>query len=105
MTGGDVAPLGRDGVTEMHKLFDWATTSKKGVTTICRRSRCIFCASRLGVDGEISEEMRNALNAFLYRTGESSTNFMVVFASNQPEQLDWAVQDRVDEIVEFTLPD
>lgn len=31
LTGGDVAPLGRDGVTEMHKLFDWASTSRRGL--------------------------------------------------------------------------
>ena len=24
LTGGDIAPLGRDAVTEMHKVFDWA---------------------------------------------------------------------------------
>ena len=30
MTGGDVAPMGRDGVTAMHKVFDWANTSRKG---------------------------------------------------------------------------
>ncbi|CAM9983182.1 unnamed protein product, partial [Choristocarpus tenellus] len=27
MTGGDIAPLGRDAVTEMHKLFDWSQVS------------------------------------------------------------------------------
>lgn len=32
MTGGDVAPMGRDGVTAMHKVFDWASTSRKGET-------------------------------------------------------------------------
>jgi hypothetical protein len=26
-----VAPLGRDAVTEIHKVFDWAETSKKGL--------------------------------------------------------------------------
>jgi len=52
----------------------------------------------------ISEDMRNSLNAFLYRTGEASKKFMVILASNQPEQLDWAINDRVDEIVEFGLP-
>ena len=31
MTGGDVAPLGKDAVTEIHKLFDWAGTTNKGV--------------------------------------------------------------------------
>ncbi|KAG2466327.1 ATAD3 protein, partial [Polypterus senegalus] len=60
MTGGDVAPMGRDGVTAMHKVFDWANTSKRG--------------------------------------------FMLVLASNQPEQFDWAINDRVDEIVNFALP-
>ncbi len=30
LTGGDVAPMGRDGVTAVHKLFDWAETSRKG---------------------------------------------------------------------------
>lgn len=30
MTGGDVAPMGRTGVTAMHKVFDWAGTSRKG---------------------------------------------------------------------------
>ena len=31
MTGGDVAPMGRDGVTAIHRVFDWARTSNKGV--------------------------------------------------------------------------
>ena len=35
MTGGDVAPMGRDGVTAMHKVFDWAQTSRKGIFPIC----------------------------------------------------------------------
>ena len=30
MTGGDVAPMGREGVTAMHKVFDWATTTRRG---------------------------------------------------------------------------
>jgi ATPase family AAA domain-containing protein 3A/B len=29
---------------------------------------------------------------------------MLVVASNQPEQFDWAVNDRMDELVEFELP-
>jgi len=29
---------------------------------------------------------------------------MLVVASNQPEQFDWAVNDRIDEMVEFALP-
>ena len=30
MTGGDVAPMGKEGVTAMHKVFDWAQTSRRG---------------------------------------------------------------------------
>lgn len=29
---------------------------------------------------------------------------MLVLASNQPEQFDWAINDRIDEIVNFALP-
>ena len=31
VTGGDVAPMGREGVTAVHKLFDWASSSNRGV--------------------------------------------------------------------------
>lgn len=30
--------------------------------------------------------------------------FMLVLASNQPDQFDWAINDRLDEMVEFDLP-
>ena len=30
MTGGDVAPMGREGVSAIHKLFDWSHTSRRG---------------------------------------------------------------------------
>lgn len=29
---------------------------------------------------------------------------MLVYASNTPEEFDWAINDRIDEIVEFKLP-
>eukprot|EP00622_Pseudochattonella_farcimen_P003137 FR738244.1.p1 GENE.FR738244.1~~FR738244.1.p1 ORF type:complete len:299 (+),score=45.02 FR738244.1:2-898(+) len=101
MTGGDIAPLGRDAVTEMHRVFDWADTSRKGVLLFIDESDAFL---RRRATEHISEDMRNALNAFLYRTGESSHKFMVVYASNQPEQFDGAVSDRIDEMVEFALP-
>ncbi|XP_065842608.1 ATPase family AAA domain-containing protein 3-B-like [Oscarella lobularis] len=100
MTGGDVAPLGRDGVTAIHKLFDWASTSRRGVLLFVDEADA-FLKPRKDV---VSEEMRSALNAFLYRTGELSRKFMLVLATNQPHQLDFAVSDRLDEIVRFDLP-
>eukprot|EP01034_Spumella_vulgaris_P023261 gene23261-29473_t len=101
MTGGDVAPLGKDAVTEIHKLFDWASTTNKGVLIFVDEADAFL---RKRSTEKISEDMRNALNAFLYRTGEASHKFMIVYASNQPEQFDWAINDRIDEMVEFQLP-
>lgn len=31
MTGGDVAPMGKHAVAAIHKMFDWANTSRKGM--------------------------------------------------------------------------
>jgi ATPase family AAA domain-containing protein 3A/B len=101
LTGGDVAPLGREGVTEIHKLFDWASHSRRGLLMFVDEADA-FLQKRSNT--VMSEDMRNALNAFLYRTGEASEKFMIVFASNQPEQFDWAINDRIDEMVEFKLP-
>ena len=30
LAGGDVGPLGRDAVQEIHRVFDWAKTSRRG---------------------------------------------------------------------------
>lgn len=101
LTGGDIAPLGRDAVTELHKLFDWAKTSRKGLLLFIDEADA-FLQNRETT--KISEDQRNALNAFLFRTGTESNQFMMVYASNQPNQFDPALLDRVDEMVEFTLP-
>lgn len=100
-TGGDIAPLGRDAVTELHKLFDWAKTSRKGLLLFVDEADA-FLQSR--ETNRISEDQRNALNAFLFRTGTESNEFMMVYASNQPSQFDGAIMDRIDEMVEFGLP-
>uniref|UniRef100_A0AAR2IIJ8 AAA+ ATPase domain-containing protein n=1 Tax=Pygocentrus nattereri TaxID=42514 RepID=A0AAR2IIJ8_PYGNA len=101
MTGGDVAPMGRDGVTAMHKVFDWAGTSRRGLLLFVDEADAFL---RKRATEKISEDLRATLNAFLYRTGEQSNKFMLVLASNQPEQFDWAINDRIDEIVNFALP-
>lgn len=30
--------------------------------------------------------------------------FMLILASNQPDQFDWAINDRLDDLVPFSLP-
>jgi ATPase family AAA domain-containing protein 3A/B len=102
MTGGDIAPLGKDAVTEIHKMFDWAGTTRKGVLLFIDEADAFL---RKRSTEKMSEEMRTALNAFLYRTGEASKKVMIVFASNQPEQLDWAINDRIDDMIEFDIPE
>lgn len=101
LTGGDIAPMGRDGVTAMHKVFDWAQTSNKGLLLFVDEADAFL--KRRSTE-QISEDLRSALNAFLYRTGESSRKFMIVLASNQPDQFDWAINNRIDEMVEFKIP-
>ncbi|XP_037089418.1 ATPase family AAA domain-containing protein 3A homolog [Pollicipes pollicipes] len=101
LTGGDVAPMGRDGVTAIHKVFDWANTSRKGLIMFVDEADAFL---RKRSSEHISEELRASLNAFLYRTGDQSDRLMLVLASNTPEQFDWAINDRLDEMVEFQLP-
>ncbi len=101
-TGGDLAPLGAAAVTELHKLFDWAATSRRGLLLFIDEADA-FLRTRGSATGA-SEEMRNALNAFLYRTGEPSSRFMMMMATNRPHEFDEAAADRVDDVVSFTLP-
>jgi ATPase family AAA domain-containing protein 3A/B len=101
-TGGDLAPLGASAVTELHKMFDWAATSRRGLLLFIDEADA-FLRTRGSASGA-TEDMRNALNAFLYRTGEPSTRFMVMMATNRPQEFDEAAADRVDDIVSFSLP-
>ncbi|XP_015793403.1 ATPase family AAA domain-containing protein 3-B [Tetranychus urticae] len=101
LSGGDVTPMGAEGVTAIHKVFNWANTSRRGLLLFVDEADA-FLRKRSSIN--MSENMRATLNAFLYRTGEQSTKFMMVLASNTPEHFDWAVNDRIDEVVEFQLP-
>lgn len=101
MSGGDVAPMGAEGVSAIHKLFDWSETSRKGVLLFIDEADAFL---RKRTSEHISEHLRSSLNAFLFRTGDQSKKIMLVLASNTPEQFDFAINDRLDEMVEFSLP-
>ncbi|KAJ1462163.1 P-loop containing nucleoside triphosphate hydrolase protein [Pelagophyceae sp. CCMP2097] len=100
-SGGDIAPLGRDAVTQIHKLFDWSATSPNGLVLLIDEADA-FVRTRSNKD--MSEDARNALNAFLYRTGSPTKDVLVVFATNAPELFDAAIHDRVDDVVRFDKP-
>jgi len=101
MSGADVAPLEEQAVTELHKLFTWVHKSRKGVLLFIDEADA-FLAVR---NKSMSESLRNALTTMLYHTGTPTSQFLMVLATNRPGDLDPAVLDRIDESVEFGLPD
>ena len=72
-------PLGDDAVTQIHAMFDWAKTSKRGLLLFVDEAEA-FLAQR---QGGMSESSRNALNALLFQTGTQSHNFALVLATNR----------------------
>ena len=103
LTGGDIAPLGGDAVTQLHGLFDWSATSKKGLVLFIDEADA-FLGDRGGKLVQ-SEGLRAALNALLYRTGDQSKHFSMILATNRPGDLDSAVLNRIDDALEFPNPE
>ncbi|KAL2921419.1 ATPase family AAA domain-containing protein 3 [Bienertia sinuspersici] len=101
MTGGDVAPLGAQAVTKIHQLFDWAKKSNRGLLLFIDEADAFLCERNKTY---MSEAQRSALNALLYRTGDQSKDIVLALATNRPGDLDSAVADRIDEVLEFPLP-
>ncbi|XP_065865280.1 uncharacterized protein [Euphorbia lathyris] len=101
MTGGDVAPLGSQAVTKIHQLFDWSKKSKRGLLLFIDEADAFLCERNKIY---MSEAQRSALNALLYRTGDQSKDIVLALATNRPGDLDSAVADRIDEVLEFPLP-
>ncbi|CAM9102408.1 unnamed protein product [Hapterophycus canaliculatus] len=102
MSGGDVGPLGKDAVTELHGLFRWAAKSPRGLLLFIDEAEA-FLGKRSSPG--MSEDTRNALNALLYNTGSASRRLMMVLATNRAEDLDEAVLDRMDDSLLFPIPD
>uniref|UniRef100_A0A2P2IJG6 ATPase AAA-type core domain-containing protein n=2 Tax=Rhizophora mucronata TaxID=61149 RepID=A0A2P2IJG6_RHIMU len=101
MTGGDVAPLGSQAVTKIHQLFDWAKKSPRGLLLFIDEADAFLCERNKTY---MSEAQRSALNALLFRTGDQSKDIVLALATNRPGDLDSAVADRIDEVLEFPLP-
>ncbi|KAJ1610282.1 AAA domain-containing protein [Cryptosporidium canis] len=104
MSGGDVGQLGKNGVTELNKVFDWGRKSKKGLLLFIDEAEAFLSKGRELSNSGKSEDSRNALSAFLHQTGTESKDICILLATNVPGTLDKAVIDRVDEIFEFPNP-
>jgi len=101
MSGGDVAPLKAEAVTEIHNLMKWAKRSSRGLPLYLEKAEA-FVGTR--ARSNQSEHLRNALNAILFHTGTQSKKFMMVLATNRPQDIDAAIIDRVDDAMAFDLP-
>ncbi|XP_072864056.1 ATPase family AAA domain-containing protein 3C-like [Chlorocebus sabaeus] len=101
MRGRDVAPMGQEGVTAMHKLFDWANTSRHGLLLFLDDADA-FLSKR--ATEEINEDLKATQNAFLDHTKERSNKFMLVLTSRHPKQLHWDIHDRIDVMFYFDPP-
>nr|XP_021523243.1 ATPase family AAA domain-containing protein 3B-like [Aotus nancymaae] len=74
--------------------------SAKNATAVAGR----YIEARLGKPSLVRETSRiTVLEALRLPIQATVHRFMLVLASNQPEQLDWAISDRVDAIVSFDL--
>lgn len=105
LSGGDIAPLGEDAVNQLHALFRWANKSSKGLLVFIDEAEAFLCSrSHLHGDSNSESHVRNALNALLFQTGSPSRNFMMVLATNRPEDLDAAILDRIDISIKIALP-
>lgn len=103
MSGGDVAPLGEDAVNQLHSLFRWASRSQNGLLLFIDETEA-FLGSRERLMAAENAHIRHALNALLYQTGTHSNKFMLVLATNRPEELDAAIMDRLDVSMSIGLP-
>lgn len=103
MSGGDLGPLGHEGPHELHKLFEWAAKSRRGLILFVDEADAFLRRGRAG-EGGMSEDARNALSVFLHHTGTENARIAVILATNVPSVLDRAVLDRIDEAFEFPRP-
>uniref|UniRef100_A0A7S3JSF0 AAA+ ATPase domain-containing protein n=1 Tax=Aureoumbra lagunensis TaxID=44058 RepID=A0A7S3JSF0_9STRA len=101
-SGGDIGPLGPSATTELHKLLNWARRSPRGLLLFLDEAEAAL-ADRGRPN--LSEDAVSALNAFLTHTSEPSYSVVLVLATNRPADIDAAVLDRIDEVIQLPLPD
>ncbi|MFC1894728.1 AAA family ATPase, partial [Candidatus Dependentiae bacterium] len=101
MSGADFAQFKNgEGITELHKLFDWAEQSNRGMLIFIDEADAFLRDRRV-----LNNHERNLVNAFLSRTGESSNKFTIILASNYENELDPAVLSRIHKKIYFPLPE
>lgn len=72
------APLGPQAVSEMHKLFEWAKATPKGMLLFIDEAEAFLGSRDRG--GGVTEHMRNVLSALLYQVPIPSVCPLIVSA-------------------------
>lgn len=115
MSGSDLAPLGKHGPSELRKILTWASRSRSGAMLIIDEAEAAL-GSRLRAGGDFDDDdggaaggksegfARDALNVLLSMTGTASCDLMLVLTTSNPQALDEAVLDRMDELIGMELP-
>ena len=99
LTGFKVASLGAKAATEIDKLLDWASTSRRGLLVFIDNADA-FLRER----NTLEADLQSCLSAFLYHTDELDKNFMIILISGRPDGLDRAVNYRINQYIKFELP-
>ena len=82
-------------IMNSHTICDWYRSIPPSVLSLV--VNCVECI--------LSKGLFRLLQC-PYRTSQLHCyRFVLCLASNQPEQFDWAINDGIDEMVEFGLPD
>jgi ATPase family AAA domain-containing protein 3A/B len=87
-------------ITELFNIFRWIECNPRGTLVfIDEAEACLMDRKALDQNGV------NFVNAFISKTGSSSTKFMFVFATNYKDELDPAVRSRIHQEIPFELPE
>jgi len=122
LSGADLAPLGRRGPYELKRLLSWAT--KHGAVVIIDEAESALGSRLRNTSGRENESQgtfgaidggggesdgatgfaRDTLNVLLSMTGGTSGDFMLILTTSNPDYLDEAVINRMDETIRLPLP-
>jgi DNA polymerase III delta prime subunit/AcrR family transcriptional regulator len=103
ISGASLEPFIKNGtaITEINNLFAWANQSKNGLLIFIDEVDALLSSRKDTKENGLYQ----AISHLLALTGTPSNKFMLVMTTNMRENLDPAIIDRTNEIIEVPLPD
>lgn len=99
MSGSDILSANPG---QLNELFEWAHKSKKGVILFIDEADALLAVRDTS---NVDSPHYQQLSRFLNYTSGHSNKFMVIFATNNQHIIDPAIGRRVEDEVEFKLPE